>query len=76
MKINRKQNYTEKVLGDFQRGDTFIDPETDDVMMVVDMPTGDDKTCFAVSLYWGTMQEYSVDGMVYDCIAEVIVTRL
>ena len=76
MKINHETNYLKKAIENFQRGDTFIDPNTDDVMMMTDMPTGDDKTYFAVSLYWGTMQEYGENEMVYDCIAEVNVTRL
>lgn len=76
MKINHETNYLKKTVENFQRGDTFIDPDTDDIMMVTDMSTGDDKTCLAVSLYWGTMQEYGKNEMVYDCIAEVNVTRL
>lgn len=71
MKVNRKQNYYERTIDEFQKGDAFIDPNTDDVMLMTDMSTGDGGSVLAVSLYWGTMQEYSKDEIVYDCIAEV-----
>ena len=71
MKVNLKQNYFERTIDEFQKGDAFIDPDTEDVMLMTDMSTGDGQTILAVSLCWGTMQEYSKDEIVYDCVAEV-----
>ena len=74
MKVQRNQNHTEKAIVELQRGDVFIDPTTDDVMLMTDMPTGDENYVFAVSLRWGSMQEYKDNEIVWACAAEVNVT--
>ena len=71
MKVNRTYNRVAKPIAEFHRGEVFIDPSNDDVMMITDMPTGDEHTCLAVSLYWGTMQEYTDNEMMWECKAEV-----